>query len=157
MTETPSAYSWEIRQLYETFKLFDLDGNGTISASELDAMLRKVGAPHTDAQVKAVLAEYDVNGDGEIEFGEFVLHYLHKVAELPKPLHDAFAGLDHDDDGLVELAELQAAAGAIWNNALTPQQVAELTGQHDANHDGKLTYGELVDLLLDDRPPEADE
>lgn len=57
-------------KLTAAFKLFDTDGNGTISPSELKDVLSSSGQI-TDAAIEEILKQADENNDGEIEFNEF--------------------------------------------------------------------------------------
>ncbi len=52
----------------EAFKIFDRDGNGTISAAELRHVMTNLGEKLTDDEVDEMLMEADVNGDGEIDY-----------------------------------------------------------------------------------------
>ena len=148
MDPKPSAYADKIAELRESFRSFDLDGNGAISPAELSRLLYRVGAPNAPEEVKSIIAAYDVNLDGEIELGELVVHYLRNVAERPEALHAAFAGLDANGDGRIELAELRPLATSLWQGGLTEDEVVELGQQYDLNGDGQLSYDELVELLL---------
>eukprot|EP00931_Biecheleriopsis_adriatica_P102488 TRINITY_DN77452_c0_g1_i1.p1 TRINITY_DN77452_c0_g1~~TRINITY_DN77452_c0_g1_i1.p1 ORF type:complete len:521 (+),score=107.45 TRINITY_DN77452_c0_g1_i1:49-1611(+) len=55
----------------EAFRIFDKDSSGKISKSELHRMLRAHGVFEED-ECSRLLAEFDKNGDGEIDFKEFV-------------------------------------------------------------------------------------
>lgn len=48
--------------LRSTFKLFDKDGNGSISAEELGAILKARGLTPTDDQLTDLVKKYDTNG-----------------------------------------------------------------------------------------------
>jgi len=59
---------------WAAFRTFDKDGSGTISATELDEVLRGLGeeaAPGSEA-VEILRKQADLNGDGHIDFYEFV-------------------------------------------------------------------------------------
>merc|ERR1719281_1556753 len=51
---------------------FDTSGDGTISAKELDRLLRKMEIVLRVDQVEALLTKYDADGSGEIDFTEFL-------------------------------------------------------------------------------------
>ena len=55
-------------QLIETFKVFDRDGNGLLSGQEL----KYVGEVLTDTEVDELIKQADVDGDGFINYQEFV-------------------------------------------------------------------------------------
>lgn len=53
------------------FRVFDRDGDGLISEEELRLTMNNLGEPLTDAEVKSMIAEADLDGDGRINFQEF--------------------------------------------------------------------------------------
>jgi len=57
----------------EAFQVFDKDGSGSLSVSELRAILKRPdgGAPLGDEAIAKVIATYDQNGDGELQIDEF--------------------------------------------------------------------------------------
>ncbi|EDO45847.1 predicted protein, partial [Nematostella vectensis] len=59
----------------EVFDLFDSNGGGTIDAEELDLALRSVDIQLTQEEIVEVLMAMDKDGNGEIDFGEF-LHLM---------------------------------------------------------------------------------
>ncbi|KAJ3933046.1 MAG: calmodulin-like protein [Lentinula lateritia] len=65
----------EIRQ---AFQVFDKDGNGMISAKELKAVMESLGENLSDKEVDAMMLEADQDGDGNINYEEFVDMMLSK-------------------------------------------------------------------------------
>merc|ERR1711988_1857567 len=59
-------------ELMEAFKVFDKDGNGFISAVELRHVMTNLGEKLTDEEVDEMIREADVDGDGQINYEEFV-------------------------------------------------------------------------------------
>ncbi|KAL4787322.1 hypothetical protein BJX76DRAFT_318883 [Aspergillus varians] len=59
-------------ELREAFAVFDQDNSGTISADELRKVLTSIGDNVTDADVDEMLTLADTNGDGSIDYDEFV-------------------------------------------------------------------------------------
>ena len=48
------------------------DGSGTITTKELLPVLRSIGQNPTEDEILGLVIEYDVNGDGTIDFDEFI-------------------------------------------------------------------------------------
>lgn len=59
-------------EIREAFKVFDKDGNGFISAAELRHVMTNLGEKLTDEEVDEMIREADVDGDGQINYDEFV-------------------------------------------------------------------------------------
>jgi len=49
-------------QIREAFKLFDLDGNGTVSTAELGTVMRSLGQNPTDQELADIVNEVDRDG-----------------------------------------------------------------------------------------------
>ncbi|KAF4316363.1 hypothetical protein BBO99_00008730 [Phytophthora kernoviae] len=66
--------AWEKHgwKLDEVFKAMDDDRNGEIDAIELKEALLEMGLPLTNAQIRCLADEYDVDGDGKIQYKEFL-------------------------------------------------------------------------------------
>ncbi|KRZ31997.1 Calmodulin [Trichinella pseudospiralis] len=61
----------ERMELKETFKIFDRDGDGYITAEELKNVLEDLGDPVSDEEVLAILTSTDNDKDGLISFEDF--------------------------------------------------------------------------------------
>lgn len=59
-------------ELVEAFKVFDRDGNGLISAHELRFVMSTSGEQLTEEDIEEMIREADENGDGYIDYEEFV-------------------------------------------------------------------------------------
>ena len=53
------------------YRVFDRDGDGLISAEELKLTMNNLGEPLTDREVRSMIEEADLDGDGRINFHEF--------------------------------------------------------------------------------------
>ena len=50
----------------------DANGDGFVTKDELKAMLSSLGEPVEDSVVNEMMNVADVNGDGKVDFNEFV-------------------------------------------------------------------------------------
>merc|ERR1711988_1445790 len=78
----------QIAEFKEAFSLFDEDGDGTITTKELGTVMRSLGQNPTEAELHHVMTnlgekltdeevdemirEADVDGDGQVNYEEFV-------------------------------------------------------------------------------------
>ena len=65
-------------ELIEAFKVFDRDGNGLISANELQHVMSSLGENVTEEEVEEMIKEADLDGDGYINYEEFVRMIVNK-------------------------------------------------------------------------------
>lgn len=59
------------KELRDAFAVFDADGSGSISRSELKKLMKNLGQTLSDAELDAMMDEVDTDGNGEIDFHEF--------------------------------------------------------------------------------------
>ena len=63
----------EYNQLKKVFDFFDKDGNEAISTDEIGSVLKTLGLEIADQELEDIMADLDENGDGIMDFDEFVL------------------------------------------------------------------------------------
>ena len=54
------------------FQIFDKDGSGTVSAQELKEVLKKFDVDISDETLDGMIKEADTDGDGSINYAEFM-------------------------------------------------------------------------------------
>ena len=55
-----------------SFKMYDTDNSGTISRDEIYKFVKMSGEHLTEAEIEEMIRESDIDGDGEIDFKEFL-------------------------------------------------------------------------------------
>ena len=68
---TDGAGKADAAQLQEMFNVFDKDGIGTISSTELRQAISDLGMTVTDEEADRMISNADGDGDGNIDFAEF--------------------------------------------------------------------------------------
>ena len=64
-------------EIREMFKVFDMDGNGFISAEEFKWTMMNLGNQLTEEEVNEIIKTADLNGDGQIDLeGNFHFFFL---------------------------------------------------------------------------------
>ena len=70
-------------EIRKVFRVFDKDGNGFISAVELKYMLTNMGHKLSDEEVEELLAEADIDGDGQLNYeGRLVIIVIEGIVIL---------------------------------------------------------------------------
>jgi len=59
-------------ELREAFEFFDRNGNGSIEADELGAVMDSLGYAATESELQDMIHEADLDGNNKIDFEEFV-------------------------------------------------------------------------------------
>jgi len=98
-------------ELVEAFKAFDRDGSGFISAAELRHVMTNLGEKLTDDEVDSMVRECDVDGDGSINYEEFVKTMMmwDGPSVSSAPLHSS-APPSHPAPAAASVARAPAAA-----------------------------------------------
>ena len=60
------------REIINDFRIFDIDGNGLISKENLTNMISKLGGDLNENEIKDMINQADIYGDGFINYEEFV-------------------------------------------------------------------------------------
>ena len=78
------------------------DGSGTITTKELLPVLRSIGQNPTEDEILNLVIEYDVNGDGTIDFEEFLDMMMKQSKDIDQTveIREAFKIFDRDGECL---------------------------------------------------------
>jgi calcium-dependent protein kinase len=98
----------ELNHLAEQFKQFDKDGSGALSPDEVKLALREVqGVDYNEQEIQEIIKKIDIDGDGEINYSEFLMASLNQNAFLSSErLEAAFRMFDIDGNGEISIQEL---------------------------------------------------
>ena len=69
---TSSLDEYILKELREAFEQFDRDKNGCIDRDEFKELVDSLDPGMTDEQIEIGFGTVDANGNGRIEFGEFL-------------------------------------------------------------------------------------
>jgi len=139
----------EMHALGKLFASLDSSGDGKLSVTELKEGLHKVfGLDNTTFEAEAVMEAMDADGDGQIDYTEFLSATSdHTNLLTEKNLSRVFQYMDVNDDGTVSFSELIGKLDAAGVSKRSESLWAEIMLQADQNGDDQLSETEFVDIM----------
>merc|ERR1712023_142119 len=102
----------QLDEIREAFSLFDSDASGAIDVRELKAAMRALGFEVKNEELKKMVTDIDNDGNGTIEFAEFLQMMTGKMGEKDtreniddEELQDMITQADRDGDGEINIDE----------------------------------------------------
>ena len=139
----------QICEFKEAFSLFDKDGDGTITTKELGTVMRSLGQNPTEAELQDMINEVDADGNGTIDFPEFLTMMSRKMkdTDAEEEIRNAFQVFDKNLDGFITPAELRHIMTNLGEK-LTDEEVDEMIREADLDGDGQINYEEVVKMMM---------
>ncbi|CAD5187145.1 calmodulin-like protein 11 [Musa acuminata AAA Group] len=139
----------QISEFQEAFCLFDKDGDGCITLEELGTVIKSLGQNPSEEELHEMIREVDSDGNGTIEFGEFLNLMSRKVKEtnVEEELKEAFKVFDKDQNGYISASELRNVMMNLGEK-LTDEEVDQMIREADLDGDGQVNYEEFVRMMM---------
>ncbi|GMH13018.1 hypothetical protein Nepgr_014859 [Nepenthes gracilis] len=137
----------EVAGIKEAFEMMDTGKKGKINLEELRTGLHKLGQQIADADLQILVEAADVDGDGTLNYGEFVALSVHfKKMANDEHLHRAFSFFDKDKSGYIEIDELRDALNDdVHSNC--EEVVNAIMHDVDTDKDGRISYEEFATMM----------
>ena len=122
---------------------------GTITTKELGTVMRSLGQNPTEAELQDMINEVDADGNGTIDFPEFLNLMARKMKDTDseEELKEAFKVFDKDGNGFISAAELRHVMTNLGEK-LTDEEVDEMIREADVDGDGQVNYEEFVKMMM---------
>ncbi|XP_010448965.1 PREDICTED: calcium-dependent protein kinase 15 [Camelina sativa] len=136
----------EIKGLKTMFANMDTDKSGTITYEELKTGLARLGSKLTEAEVKQLMEAADVDGNGTIDYIEFISATMHRYRfDRDEHVFKAFQYFDKDNSGFITMDELESAMKeyGMGDEASIKEVIAEV----DTDNDGRINYEEFCAMM----------
>ena len=139
----------KITEFKEAFEIFDKDKDGFITIKELGEIMKNLGQNPTDAELQDMINEVDIDGNGNIDFKEFLGLMARKMRDTDseEELIEAFKVFDRDGNGLISSQELKHVMVSLGEK-ITDEEVDEMIKEADMDGDGFINYEEFVKMII---------
>jgi Ca2+-binding EF-hand superfamily protein len=96
-----------------------------------------------------MIRDVDEDGNGEIDFDEFVKLMVKKMAENQpeEELLEVFRDFDKNCDDLIDFHDLKSTMMELGEH-LTDDDVHDMIDEHDHDNDKALNYPEFVKMMM---------
>ncbi|VAH92819.1 neo-calmodulin-like [Triticum urartu] len=137
----------QIDEFRAAFNLFDKDGDGTITTKELGTVMRSLGQRPSEEELREMIAEVDTDGNGVVDFSEFLTLLDRKMRGAEDELREAFRVFDQDKDGFISLDEFRHVMVKLGER-LSDEELAEMLREADLDGDGQINYSEFARVMM---------
>jgi len=126
-----------------------MDSDNVITTRELGTVMRSLGQNPTETQLQDMINEVDANGNGTVEFRDFIELMARKLkdSDNEQEIRDAFKVFDKDNNGTVSANELKHVLKTLGDN-VTADEVDELIREADSSGSGTINYEQFIKVMM---------
>ena len=129
-------------------QFINLAGNlhSSIDKDALKTLAKNLDQNYSEQEVERLIEEIDEDGNGKIEFEEFLNTLANKSVGDENIVKQAFAILDRTDSGYITLNDLRHAMLCLGEN-YTNEEINEMISLVDDDQDGVINFQEFNKLI----------
>lgn len=145
----PSVFLQDSEELRKVFERFDANGDGKISISELDSVLKSLGSSVPYEELRSVMEDLDSDKDGYINIDEFAAFCKEPMASDEagaSELRDAFDLYDQDHNGLISHSELHLVLNRLGISC-SKEDCQRMIHSVDSDGDGNVNFEEFRKMM----------
>ena len=131
------------------FEIYDNNKDGNVNSIELANILKAININVSDEEIRDIIFELDLEGNGEINYEDFltIVKRREKNVDKEEEVLNAFKLFDKEGNGLININELKHIMLTVGNN-ITEEELNDLLKEADTDNDGYINYEEFIRSLL---------
>jgi len=144
-TKSSSVYLGGMDELKTVFTRFDTNGDGKISVTKLDNILRSLGSTVPKDELQRVMEDLDTDHDGFINLAEFAA-FCRSADGDASELRDAFDLYDKDKNGLISATELCQVLNTLGMKC-SVEECHKMIKSVDSDGDDNVNFEEFKKMM----------
>jgi len=138
----------QLVEISSAFKNFDRDNDGHIEPGELKTVMSNVGMVLSDEQARALIAGVDTDGNGMIEFDEFVGIMASRMlrTDSAEEMDHAFKLFDSDGTGFTQIENIKRVFSTMGSFPLQKDELEAFIKLVPADSEGRVRMRDFRQL-----------
>ncbi|CAK7329866.1 unnamed protein product [Dovyalis caffra] len=147
-----STFQPNLNEMRQVFDKFDSNKDGKISQQEYKATLRALGQSNKLGEVSKIFQVVDLDGDGFIDFREFVEAQKKGGGIRTTDIQSAFLGFDSNGDGKISAEEVMDVLRRLGERC-SLEDCRRMVSAVDVDGDGMVNMDEFMTMMTRSMAP----
>ncbi|XP_017114742.1 calmodulin-A [Drosophila elegans] len=147
-THTKPLTNEQVEELKDAFERYDLDSNGTLSATEIRMALISMGHEVTEAELYDLIRSVVGTNEPVLNFPKFLQMMAPRLADVEsdESLERIFNLLDRDRDGYVSCQDVSAIM-VFLGAVVTDDETMDIFRSVDMDGDGRISQRDFISFM----------
>ncbi|KAI8037565.1 uncharacterized protein LOC128255478 [Drosophila gunungcola] len=147
-THTNPLTNEQVEELKDAFERYDLDSNGTLSATGIRMALISMGHEVTEAELYDLIRSVAATNEPVLDFHKFMQMMAPRLADVDsdESLERTFKLLDRDRDGYVNCQDVSAIM-VLLGAVVTDNETMDIFRSVDMDGDGRISLRDFISFM----------
>ncbi|KAH8371893.1 hypothetical protein KR093_009267 [Drosophila rubida] len=138
----------ELQEFQHAFDMLDSEHDGSITFKDLATFIRNLGKEATENELLAMINEVDADGNGSVEFAEFVTAMTMRMCRMPDDdeLREAFRVFDRDNSGYITVEKIRNVMVDL-STKVTEEEIEEMLRDANVEFETALSFEDFSRIM----------